>query len=109
MKNRKRLVEILKAGVSDKLQSELDYFLEEEREYAYDLADALNDADNFTCENGERALQKEIRGILIEAGCYVLAPVNNTELGKDQRFQHSGKKYDFPHGGGMEGWLDGDQ
>jgi hypothetical protein len=109
MKNRQKVIEILKAGVSDKLQQELNYFLEVDREYDYDLADALTDAEDFVYESGERGLRQEIRKVLIEAGCYVLAPVNTVAIGKDDRFCYKGDKYNFPHGGGMEWWLDADE
>jgi len=103
MGNREKVIAAIKKANNKELNQELGYFIDFDS--VDDLADALNWAEDFADGHDDRRMQKVIRKILIEAGCYVYAPENTTALGCDSRFQVDGKKYDFPHDGGWEDWI----
>lgn len=98
MNNRQNIINIIKAKACQDLMSELNYHMQNEHEYAYDLADALNDAEAFAENNRDFSILKKTRAIIIEAGGYVEAPTKN-DIGRDTRFIFKKKKYDWPHAG----------
>lgn len=103
MSNRATVQQLIMDSASDELLSELNYHTEIDREWAYDLADALDDAYTFAEENDERRLLKEIRLILIKAGFYIEAP-EKTDVGRDTRFTLNKVKYEpCSH---WSGWIE---
>ena len=100
--HRERVIKLVALSTNIKLTNELNYFMEEERAYRYDLADALNDAYDLAEENNDRGLIKVIRIILIEAGYYVKQPVKPTSC-RDFRVTVNKVKYDCISG--WDGWI----
>lgn len=105
MNNRQKVKAAIVVLNDNAINSEIDYLLAQEHDYVFDEADALNDILDLAEYNKDRSLIRKCRIILIEAGGFCLAPVNNTVMGSDTRFQLNGKKYDWPHYGGWETWL----
>lgn len=103
MKNRQKVIEAINKANNPLLNIELEYFLDWEN--VNDMADAINEAEEIAELDNDRKLLKIIRGVLIDAGAYTVAP-DKTCTGGDVRFTYNGKKYDFQHGGGWESWLE---
>jgi len=91
--NRERVMAVILAFDDKEVKRELNYYCEVDREYEYDLVDALDDAYTFAENNSDRKMLKKLRTIMVTAGAYVHAPVNHTH-GGDFRFQHNGLKYE---------------
>jgi len=102
MSNRKIVIDLVRKSQVKMLNDELNFFMEEEREYKYDLADALDDVYSFAEENNERGLMKTIRLILIESGYYIEQARKPTSC-RDYRITVNKVKYDsVSH---WEGWI----
>lgn len=79
MTNRQKLIERLKAGVSEYLQEELEHFMDvDDREYEYDLADAFFDAESRAENLRNRKVITECRKIMIEMGAYI--PMTQSDI-----------------------------
>ena len=103
MSNRKKVIDLINQSNDKALKDELEYFLELDREYDYDLADALDDAYTFAEESNDRKLVKAIRLILISAGFYIEAP-EKTDVGRDTRCTVNKIKYEcVSH---WSGWVE---
>lgn len=97
MKNRDKVLNRLQ-DVSKGMESELQYYLEIEREGEYDKADAFYDlweqVEMYKSE--ERKLWTEIKDIVVDVGfCvpYDESMIIVTTHGKPWDFMHKGQKY----------------
>ncbi len=104
MSNRKNVIKAIHDVNDKKLNDEIAYLTEEDREYSYDEADALNDALDIAECNDDRSIIKPARIVLIKAGGFQPEPVKN-DFGRDTRFTLDGVKYSWPHEGGWETWI----
>ena len=100
--NREKVISLVKKSKNKNLLNEVEYFMEEKREYRYDLADALDDAYIFAEENNERGLIKAIRLILIDAGYYIEQSAKPVSC-RDFRVTVNKIKYDCVSG--WDGWI----
>ena len=104
MSNRQNVIKAILDVNNKALNDEIGYFMDEEREYAYDETDALNDALDVAECNNDRKIIKAARIVLIKAGGFVPEPVK-TDFGRDTRFTLDGVKYSWSHDGGWETWI----
>ncbi len=105
MSNRQNVIDAIHKFNNKALNNEIAYFMDEEREYAYDEADALSDALDIAEFSNDRKIIKAARTVLINAGGFVPEPVK-TDIGRDTRFTLDGVKYSWQHEGGWETWLE---
>jgi len=98
--NREKVKQLINNSVSAQLKSEIYYFI---GTCECDVVDALDYAHDFSVENNERKLLKEIRLILIEAGYYVERQDRPTSC-RDFRVTVNKVKYDCV--GSWEAWID---
>jgi hypothetical protein len=95
MTNRERVIAEIEKTASDWLHQELDYYMDGDREYDYDLADALDDAYNYALREKDRKMAKEITNILISVG-YLTPRTKEVVmiLGRDNSPIRNGVRYD---------------
>ena len=103
MKNRQLMLKAIEGIINQALIDELEYFLDVEHEYDYDIVDALDDAHDFAENNNDRKLLKVIRGLLIDVRFFTLSPTNNCT--RDVRFTYNKEKYDCDES--WESWISG--
>lgn len=104
MSNRQNVIKAIRDVNNKKLNHEIEYMMDEEREYAYDEADALSDVLDIAECNNDRSIIKLSRIVLIKAGGFVPEPVKN-DIGRDSRFTLNSIKYCWPREGGLESWI----
>jgi len=105
MNNREKTLAAINQYADKDVMDELEYYMDIDHEdESYDMADAINDAYDSAEYNNDRKLISKYREILISVGAYVAEP-EKSETGRDTRFTHKGTKYNWPHAGGWETWI----
>lgn len=103
--NRSNLIRLIKNLAETKVINELKGLIESYSGSStrYDLADAFDDYYQQIENANRRKMMKELRAILIIAGAYT--KVTSNEIIGNYTFTQNGEKYEWPHAGGWNAWL----
>jgi hypothetical protein len=94
MTNRERVEAAIEQHATQRLRDELDYFLDGDRDYDYDICDALDDALGFAEREKDRAVERNAIDVLIAAGYYEPRDCATVTSGRDRSPTRGGVKYD---------------
>jgi hypothetical protein len=97
MTNRKRVTAAIEQHATQRLRNELDYYMDGDREYAYDIADALSDALDYAEREKDRAMARNAIDVLIAAGYYQPRAAGAdgwSTAGRDRSPVRKGVRYD---------------
>jgi hypothetical protein len=97
MTNRERVTAAIEQHATQRLRDELDYFMDGDREYDYDMADALSDVLDYAEREKDRAMARTAIDVLIAAGYYQPRAGGDdgwTTTGRDRSPVRGGVRYD---------------